>query len=45
MRLKFFEVDRALEMLRVLLVTILARELRLKIFEVDQALEMLRVPL
>ena len=32
MRLKFFEVDRALEMLRVALVTILAREMRLKTF-------------
>ena len=32
MRLKLFEVDRALEMLRVSLVTILAREMRLKIF-------------
>ena len=32
MRLKFFEVDRALEMLRVALVRILAREMRLKIF-------------
>ena len=32
-------------MLRVPLVTILAREMRLKIFQVDQALEMLRVPL
>ena len=32
MRLKFFEVDQALEMLRVALVTILAREMRLKIF-------------
>ena len=32
MRLKFFEVDQALEMLRVPLVTILAREMRLKIF-------------
>ena len=29
---KFFEVDQALEMLRVPLVTILAREMRLKIF-------------
>ena len=32
MRLKFFEVDQALEMLRVALVTILAREMRLKVF-------------
>ena len=32
-------------MLRVPLVTILAREMRLKFFEVDQCLEMLRVPL
>ena len=32
-------------MLRVALVTILAREMRLKFFQVDQALEMLRVPL
>ena len=32
-------------MLRVALVTILAREMRLKFFEVDQALEMLRVAL
>ena len=32
-------------MLRVPLVTILAREMRLKFFEVDQRLEMLRVPL
>ena len=45
MRLKFFEVDQALEMLRVAQVTILAREMRLKFFEVDQRLEMLRVPL
>ena len=30
-------------MLRVALVTILAREMRLKFFEVDQRLEMLRV--
>ena len=40
-----FEVDQRLEMLRVPLVTILAREMRLKFFQVDQALEMLRVPL
>ena len=40
MRLKFFEVDQALEMLRVALVTILAREMRLKFVQVDQALEM-----
>ena len=45
MRLKFFEVDQRLEMLRVALVTILAREMRLKFFEVDQRLEMLRVAL
>ena len=45
MRLKFFEVDQALEMLRVALVTIWAREMRLNFFEVDQALEMLRVAL
>ena len=45
MRLKFFEVDQAMEMLRVALVTILAREMRLKFLEVDQRLEMLRVPL
>ena len=32
-------------MLRVALVTILARELRLKFVQVDQRLEMLRVPL
>ena len=32
-------------MLRVALVTILAREMRLKFFEVDQRLEMWRVPL
>ena len=32
-------------MLRVPLVTILAREMRSKLFEVDQRLEMLRVPL
>ena len=32
-------------MLRVPLVTILAREMRLKFFDVDQRLEMLRVPL
>ena len=42
---KNFEVDQALEMLRVPLVTILAREMRLTFFEDDQALEMLRVPL
>ena len=30
MRLKFFEVDQALEVLRVALVTILAREMRLE---------------
>ena len=41
----FFEVDQALQMLRVALVTILALEMRLKFLEVDQALEMLRVPL
>ena len=40
MPVKFFEVDQALEMLRVPLVTILAREMRLKFFEVDQSLEM-----
>ena len=45
MRLKVFEVDQRLEMLRVPLVTILAQEIRLKFFEVDQALKMLRVPL
>ena len=45
MRLKFFEVDQRLVMLRVALVTILAREMRLNFFEVDQALEMLRVAL
>ena len=32
-------------MLRVPLVTILAREMRLKMYQVDQRLEMLRVPL
>ena len=32
-------------MMRVPLVTVLAREMQLKVFEVDQALEMLRVPL
>ena len=42
---KFVQVDQALEMLRVPLVTILAREMRLKFFEVDQRLEMLRVAL
>ena len=45
MRLKFFEVDQRLEMLRVPIVTILAREMRPKFFQVDQALEMLRVSL
>ena len=45
MRLKFFEVDQRLEMLRVPLGTILAREMRLKFCEVDQRLEMLRVAL
>ena len=45
MRMKIFEVDQALEMLRVAPVTILAREMRLKFFEVDQRLEMLRVAL
>ena len=45
MRLKFFEVDQRLEMLRVALVTILAQEMRLKVFEVDQRLVMLRVAL
>ena len=45
MRLKNFEVDQALEMLRVPLVTILVREMRLKFSQVDRALEMLRVPL
>ena len=39
MRLNFFEVDQALEMLRVALVRTLAREMRLKLFEVDQRLE------
>ena len=45
--IEIFEVDKCLEMLRVSLVTILARarEMRLKFFEVDQASEMLRVPL
>ena len=43
--IEIFEVDQRLEILRVPLVTILAREMRLKIFQVDQALEMLRVPL
>ena len=32
-------------MLRVPLVTVLAREMRLEFFEVDQRLEVLRVPL
>ena len=32
MRLNFFQVDQALEMLRVALVTILARKMVLKIF-------------
>ena len=55
MRLKFFVVDQALEMLRKPQVTILAREMRLKNFygrptfgdaiENDQDLEMLRVSL
>ena len=41
---KFFEVDQALDMVRVPRVTILVREMRLKFFfEGDQALEMLRV--
>ena len=39
------ENDQDLEMLRVSLVMVLAREKRLKFFEVDHALEMLRVPL
>ena len=43
MRLKKFE--QPLRVMRVPLVTILAREMRLKLFEVDQALEMLQVPL
>ena len=43
--IEIFEVDQALEMLRVALVTILEREMRLKFFEVDQRLEMLRVAL
>ena len=43
MRLKFFEVDQRLEMLRVPLVTILALEMRLKLFEVDQRLELVRM--
>ena len=30
MRLKFFEVDKALELLRMALVTIMVREMRLK---------------
>ena len=33
MRLKLFEVDQDLEMLRVALVTILAREMRLNLFK------------
>ena len=37
------ENDQALEMLRVSLVTVLAREMRLNVLEVDQALDMLRV--
>ena len=43
MRLK--KIEEPLTVMRVPLVTILAREMRLKLFEVDQALEMLRVPL
>ena len=43
MRLKKFE--QPLGVMRVPLVTILAREMRLKFFEVDQALEMLRLAL
>ena len=44
--MKLFEVDQLLEMLRVSLVTILAREMRLNFFfEIDQALEKMRVPL
>ena len=39
---KFEQPSRVM---RVALVTILAREVRLKFFEVDQALEMLRVAL
>ena len=43
----FFDIDQALEMVRVPLVTVVAREMRLKIFwsHCDQHLEMLRVPL
>ena len=41
--IEIFQVDQASEMLRVPLVTILAREKRLKFFEVDQRFEMLRV--
>ena len=33
MRMKFFQVDQRLEMLRVPLVTILAREMQLKFFQ------------
>ena len=43
MRLEKFE--QPLRVMRVVLVTIVAREMRLKFFEVDQALEMLRVAL
>ena len=45
MRLKIFKVDQRLELLRMPLVKIWAREMRLNFFEVDQALEMLRVSL
>ena len=37
MRLKFFEVDQRLEMLRVPVVTILAREMRLNFFKSTNA--------
>ena len=41
----FKKFEQPLRVMRVPLVTILAREMRLKFFEVDQALEMLRVAL
>ena len=40
-----FEVNQALEVVRVPLVMEMAREMRLKFFDVDQALKKVRVPL
>ena len=43
--MRFKKFEQPLRVMRVPLVTILAREMQLKFFDDDQALEMLRVPL